>query len=219
MELKQFSGEIRTGTGKEAARRVRNSGRVPSVLYGGPLAEPIVLSLDPKDMLPMVSRQNKGRLFELVLGEETHKVFVKDFQVHPIRKSLIHVDLQATQADQPLRAKVPVLLQGPALGEKLGGRVFRAAYDILVEALPEHFPVALSIDIRPMDSGAVVYVDQVVYPEGVKPIYKARYPVVLVKLPRGQDAEEGDVVGGDDEGTDAEGAGGADAEAKPDADE
>lgn len=220
MELKKFHGEIRTDIGKEAARRVRKAGRVPGVLYGADLETPVAISLDPKDMLPLVIREkNEGRLFDLVLDGETRQVFIKDFQVHPIRKNLIHMDLMATKADRRVRAKIPVVLQGPALGEKLGGRVFKVAYDILVDALPEHFPAVIDIDIRPLDSGDVLYVDQLAYPEGVTPIYKARYPVVLVKMPRGQglegdeDDEEGEGEG--EEGA-AEGAEG-DAEAKPDA--
>ena len=217
MELKQFTGEIRNDTGKEAARRTRKAGRVPAVLYGGDLEGPQALSLDPKDMMPLVVRENKGRMFELVLGEKTHQVFIKDFQTHPIRKSLYHVDLLAIKADRPIRAKVPLSFQGPALGEKLGGRVFKVAYDILVEALPEHFPAMIHIDLRQMDSGDVLYVDQVSYTEGVKPIYQARYPVVLVKMPRGQDAEEEASV---DDDEDEEGAGeGGDGETGTDAGE
>ena len=216
MEYKQFNGEIRTDIGKEAARRVRKAGRIPGVLYGVDLEGPVALSLDPKDMLPLVIREkNEGRIFDLVLGDKTHTVFIKDFQVHPIRKNLIHMDLLATNAGRRIRAKVPVVLQGPALGEKLGGRVFKVAYDILVDALPEHFPAVIDIDIRPLDSGDVLYVDQLVYPEGVKPVYKTRYPVVLVKMPRGQDAVEGGEEDEDDEGEGAAAEGG-DAEATSD---
>ncbi len=215
MELKQFHGEIRTDIGKEAARRVRNAGRVPGVLYGPGVEEPKAISLDPKDMLPHVIRESEGRLFDLILDGKTIQVFIKEFQVHPIRKNLIHMDLMATKADRLLRAKVPVELQGPAVGEKLGGRVFKVAYDILVDALPGHFPSAIEIDIREMDSGDVLYVDQLTYPEGVTPIYKVRYPVVLVKMPRGQDEEEEE--DDEEEGEGEEGASeDGDAEAKSD---
>jgi len=217
MELKQFHGEIRTDIGKEAARRARNAGRVPGVLYGPGVDEPVAITLDPKDMLPHVIRESEGRLFDLILDGKTIQVFIKEFQVHPIRKNLIHMDLMATKADRLVRAKIPIVLQGPAVGEKLGGRVFKVAYDILVDALPEHFPAAIEIDIREMDSGDVLYVDQLTYPEGVTPIYKARYPVVLVKMPRGQDEEEDE---GDEEEGEGEGEEGAsedgDAEAKSD---
>ena len=70
MELKQYHGEIRTDIGKEAARRARNAGRLPAVLYGGDLDEPVALTLDPKDMITMVVRGGERRLFDLVLGDD-----------------------------------------------------------------------------------------------------------------------------------------------------
>lgn len=218
MDLKQFHGEIRTDFGKEAATRVRNAGRLPAVVYGSDLEESISITLDPRDMLPMVIRENEGRQFELVLGDKTHKVFIKEFQIHPVRKNLIHVDLQATTPTRPIRAKVPVRLQGPAEGEKLGGRVFKVAYDILVEALPEQFPSVVEVDIRPMITGEVVYVDDLPWADGVKPIFRERYPVVLVKMPRGADEEKEDEAE-EAEGEEGDDAEGAETEAKPEATE
>jgi len=217
MDLKQFHGEIRTDFGKEAATRVRNAGRLPAVVYGGDLKEPINITLDPRDMLPMVIRENEGRQFELVLGDKTHKVFIKEFQTHPVRKTLIHVDLQAITPTKPIRAKVPVRLSGSAEGEKLGGRVFQVAYDILVESLPEHFPSVIEIDISPMMTGEVTYVDDLSWADGVKPIFSERYPVVLVKMPRGTEEEEEEEAEG--EGEEGDAAEGAETEAKPEATE
>ena len=174
----------------------------------------MALSLDPKDMLPLVQRDTDTRKFDLVVGEKTHSVFIQDFQSHPIRKTLIHMDLLVMTADRPLRGKIPVVPHGPAVGEKLGGRVFQVAYDILVEAIPEHFPSVLDVDITALEAGDVIYVDQVTYPEGVVPLYKARYPVILVKMPRGQ-AEDEDEDGEETEGEEGE-AEGEDSEATPD---
>lgn len=206
MELKKIIGQVRNDVGKEAANRTRKAGRVPAVVYGTALEAPLPVSLDPREMVPMVERVNKGRQFELVLGERSIPVFIRDFQVHPVRRSLLHMDLQATQADVPIRAKVPVSLQGPALGEKLGGRVFKVAYDILLEALPDRFPVSVDIDIRQMDTGDVVYVDQIAFGEGVRAVYQQRYPVVLVRTPRGTSAEGEAKPAGEGEAAEGEGA-------------
>ncbi len=134
MERLELKAEIRTGSGKESATRVRNSGLVPAVLYGKNLEENVQIAVDTKEVAALLGDDGKvGAQCTIVAGGKEYWACLKSYQVHPVKRRLLHVDFQALYETQPLTIDVPVKLVGEAKGEKRGGMVFTSAYDILLK--------------------------------------------------------------------------------------
>src|SRR5574340_954298 len=134
--------------GKNEARRVRASGRIPAVLYGAKRPT-IALLLDPKQMLKILhSESGHNTIFDLQVGDERTKVMIVDWQYEPIKGSLLHVDLKRIAMDVKMRANVPVKLVGTAEGVKTqGGILEQVVREVEVECLPGDIPGHIDVDI------------------------------------------------------------------------
>lgn len=182
MALVEIQATPRTRIGKEGAIKIKKVGMVPAVIYGGNMEKPLHVTIDPREMIRVIEGDRKCKL---AIEGNTYDVLVRDYQVHPVKKNLIHVDFQHLIDDRKISAMVPVNVVGTAAGMKLGARLFKAAYEVRVTCLPKDLPAMVDVEISDMLPGEVLYVNQLNYPEGVMPCFKARYPVVVLKAPRG----------------------------------
>jgi large subunit ribosomal protein L25 len=135
--------------GKNEAGRLRREGRIPAVLYGE-AREAQAIAVDPKALLRILrSQSGVNTLISLKLeGAGDARVLVKEYQVHPLDRSLLHADFYYVAMDKVLRVTVPVHLAGEAKGVKVeGGIVDFVHRDILVECLPADIPEHIVVDI------------------------------------------------------------------------
>ncbi len=139
----------RDSFGRNNAGRLRRSGRIPAVLYGAATAaEPI--AIDPKALLRILhSSSGANTLISLRLeGAGETRVLLKEYQVHPVERSLLHADLYRVAMDKVLRVTVPVHLTGEAKGVKAeGGIVDFVHREIEVECLPADIPEHITVDV------------------------------------------------------------------------
>jgi large subunit ribosomal protein L25 len=197
MELIAIKAVKRGEEPKGAVGRSRKAGQVPAVLYGGDMEQPQPLYVNAREVVAMLDDlKSPARQCKLDFGGETRWALIKDYQVHPVKRTLVHIDFQACVAGQPVRCKVPMRYTGTAIGEKAGGRVYVAAFDVLLEAAPENLPSSVEVDITPINANEVLYVDQVNYGEGVKPVSKCRFPLVIIKTPKGAGTAEDEAAPG-----------------------
>jgi large subunit ribosomal protein L25 len=147
-EVPTIMAEPREDFGKNCSRRLRRSGRIPAVVYGGGPAIPI--TVDPKRLSPIVhSEAGHTVILNLeIRGRAPARVMLKDWQVEPIHGQLLHVDLVRIAKDAKLKIKVPIHITGQAKGVKVQGGIFEFVLrELEVECLPEDIPEHVDVDV------------------------------------------------------------------------
>ena len=135
--------------GKNEARRLRGSGKVPGVLYGGNGDRGIPVAVEPKALLRILhSPSGMNTLIDLRLDGESTRVLVKEYQVDPITHHLLHADFYRVAMDKPITVTVPIVLRGEARGVKQqGGIVDFVHREVEVECLPADIPNQIEADV------------------------------------------------------------------------
>ena len=141
-------GAPRATRGKNEARRLRLTGKVPAVLYGGK-GEAITLALNAKQVGAILrSESGHNTLFQVDLGGTHEPAILKDWLVDPITGRLLHVDLLRIAMDVRMRVRVPIHTFGEASGVKVEGGVFEmVTREVEVEVLPADIPTEFKADI------------------------------------------------------------------------
>jgi large subunit ribosomal protein L25 len=144
--------ERRDGRGKNEARRLRASGRIPAVLYGTEKGKAVEISVDPKALLRILhSESGVNTLIGLEglaeAGRDT-RVLVKEYQLDPIDHELLHADFYQVAMDRTITVTVPIVLKGEAKGVKQqGGIVDFVNREIEIEVLPGDIPESITVDV------------------------------------------------------------------------
>jgi large subunit ribosomal protein L25 len=141
-------GAPRAQRGKNEARRMRQTGNVPAVLYGGK-GEALTLAINAKQVTAILrSETGHNTLFQVELAGRQEPAIVKDWQVDPVSGRLLHVDLLRVAMDVRMKVKVPVHAFGEPAGVKVQGGVFEVVTrEVEVECLPADIPTEFKIDV------------------------------------------------------------------------
>ena len=141
-------GAPRETRGKNEARRLRVSGRVPATLYGGK-GEVLALAVNTKQVTAILrSESGHNTLFQVDLGGKQEPAIVKDWQVDPVSGKLLHVDLLRIAMDVRMKVKVPVHTFGDPAGVKVQGGVFEVVTrEVEIECLPGDIPSEFRADV------------------------------------------------------------------------
>ena len=144
-----LQAEKREGRGKNEARRLRASGRIPAVVYGGEKGKAVEIAVDPKMLLRILhSESGVNTLIGLQLGGGNTRVLVKEYQVDPIDHKLLHADFYQVAMDKTITVTVPIILKGEPKGVKQqGGVVDFVNREIEVECLPGDIPENIVVDV------------------------------------------------------------------------
>jgi large subunit ribosomal protein L25 len=210
----------RSAEGSRAARRLRRSGRVPGVVYGGG-AESVGFDADARELRHALA--GTGAVLDLsVDGNRATPVVLKEAQRDPVRGETIHVDLLRVRLDEAIHAVVPLELTGidESPGVKEGGVLEQITRELNVEALPTAIPESIVHAVGEMQIGETILLSAVIAPEGVTLLDVAEETVVATLSPPRLQAEtaeeieaETELVGdgeGAEEGEAAEDAGSED---------
>ncbi|MGC9999545.1 MAG: 50S ribosomal protein L25 [Bryobacteraceae bacterium] len=144
-----IAAEPRSSRGKNEARRLRVAKLIPAVVYGAGKA-PVPVSVSPKDIVKILNSGAGGNtIFDLnITGQENTPVMLKDWQNHPLKENLLHVDFIRIDLSQRLRLRVRVLTIGDPRGVKEQGGVYETiTRDIEIECLPDEIPENFKIDV------------------------------------------------------------------------
>jgi large subunit ribosomal protein L25 len=141
-------GAPRSDRGKNEARRLRLTGKVPAVLYGGK-GVAIALALNTKQIGAILrSESGHNTLFQVDLAGKHEPAILKDWQVDPVTGNLLHVDLVRVAMDVRMRVKVPVHTFGEPAGVKQQGGVFEVVTrEVEIECLPAEIPTEFKVDV------------------------------------------------------------------------
>jgi large subunit ribosomal protein L25 len=201
----------RDAAGSRAARRLRRSGRVPGVVYGGG-ADPVGFDADARELRHALA--GSGAVLDLsVDGAKATPVVLKDAQRHPVRGETTHVDLLRVRLDEKIHAVVPVELAGveDAPGVKEGGVLEQITREVNVEALPTAIPESIVHEVGEMQIGDTLMLSSLTAPEGVALLDDLEETVLATLSPPRLQAEVAEEIEAETELV-GEGEGGAAAE-------
>ncbi|HTT95671.1 MAG TPA: 50S ribosomal protein L25 [Solirubrobacterales bacterium] len=207
----------RADFGSRNARRMRREGLVPGVVYSGG-SEATAFQVSEREVRSVIAEG--AALFDLsVDGGKARPVVIKEQQLHPVRGTLRHIDLQEVRLDEAIQAEVVIELEGTedAPGVKAGGVLEHVTREITVEALPTEIPDRITVDVSAMEINDTLQLTVVEAPKGVTFVVEDPEEVTIATLspPRVEEAapeveEETELVG------EAEGEGGDAAEGEGD---
>lgn len=190
MEYPVVTVRRRDARGKGAARKLRALGYIPAVLYGqGFLSTPLVV--DPKEVVGAfrgergVNTVLKLRFADGDTAEEC-LALVREYAVHPVRRSLQHCDFLKVSEDTELTLEVPIRITGKSEGEKLGAKVSNPLARVRVRCGVRDIPAAIEVDVTPLGLGDGVMLSELTLPPGVRTTYTKDVPVVLVRMGRAE---------------------------------
>jgi large subunit ribosomal protein L25 len=144
-----LQAEKRESRGKNEARRLRASGRIPAVVYGADKGKATEIAVDPKVLLRILhSDSGVNTLIGLQLDGGSTRVLVKEYQLDPVSHKLLHADFYQVAMDKAITVTVPIVLKGEAKGVKQqGGIVDFVNRDVEIEVLPGDIPENITVDI------------------------------------------------------------------------
>ena len=168
----QIVAAVRQATGKGAARQLRRQGWVPGSLYGPGITRPVQVRRSELERL-LRTPGARTRLVRLVLqdGEPSpgaYPVLIKEVQRDPVALEPLHVDFYAVPMDRPVRATVPVLLEGVEELERRGLVPAVGEREVEVECLPTAIPRFFTLNVAAMEDGDSLTVADLQVPEGVE---------------------------------------------------
>ncbi|MCB9729843.1 MAG: 50S ribosomal protein L25 [Deltaproteobacteria bacterium] len=186
MEHANIEASNRTATGKGPNRRLRAAGAVPAVVYGE-TEQPVSVSVVPKEMTRVLKGPwGRNTIIDLAVeGESSPRmVIVRDYQVHPWRRTLVHVDFWQITEDKQLVVEVPFERAGRSAGERIGAKVTQTCHSVKVRCKPADIPTAVVYDMTTMPSETLnITISQVPMPDGVEAVYKHDFNVLRHKMP------------------------------------
>ncbi len=156
-EVVKLEGKVRE-TGRKVADALRDSMRVPAVLYGPEVEENIHFSVDELELEKVLSNSRR-QIIELEIDGQTHQTLLKTTDFHPVSDRAIHADFYALDDEHKVMLSVPLRLTGSAIGvTDGGGRVFQPMHILRIRTYPDNIPGAYSIDITELEIGDSIHV-------------------------------------------------------------
>ena len=190
METVTLKASLRTDHGTGAARRLRATGRIPSVAYGktsaGEFADTLPISIEAEALRDILTKgRGRNTVIELEIdGGKKVDVMIKDFEVHPMTRKLIHADFQRIDASRPITVEVPFLTTGKSKGESEGGTMLVNVRTLKIRCLPTNIPNAIEHDVSSLAINDEVKVKELTLPEKVEVLMSPDRKLVVVQPPR-----------------------------------
>ena len=182
-----IQGKKRDDRGKNAMRRLRRSGSVPGVLYGGS-GEAVPVALEAKQLAPLFRTESghNALLSVKIEGQGEELAVLKDWQTDPLHGSLLHVDLLRVAKDVRMRVRIPVHTTGDPLGVKQQGGVFEViSREVEIECLPTDIPEDFRVDVSGLMIGKQLrFSDLPLDPAKMKLVSEARTVIAHVVAPK-----------------------------------
>ena len=216
MAAMKITAEVRDGTGKGVARKLRQAGRIPAVLYGQG-HEGVSLSLDSYELNKLLGTTGaRTSVLELeVKGggrSGRQNVLIKEVQKHPFREQILHMDLLEVAMDEMISVMVPLEIDGTPKGVKLDGGILEMKRrELEIECLPSVIPDSITIDVSELEIGDTIHVEDLAVPEGVSIPHDVNFTLLTVVAPavevepeeeleEGEEPEEGEEEAAEKEG-------------------
>jgi large subunit ribosomal protein L25 len=190
----QLDVHAREAAHSRETRRLRRSGQVPGVLYGGD-AEPLAFAVNARTLRHALAA--KGAVLELTVdGGAGTPAVLKDAQRHPVRGDLLHVDLLRVDLNVAIQATVGVELVGEeqAPGIVEGGILEHVTRELTIEALPNDIPESIQVDVSKMEMNGTLQLSEIDAPKGITLLDDPDATVLASITPPSVSTEDDDAV-------------------------
>ena len=181
----KFTAFERAKQGTGASRRLRFTGKVPGIVYGGTTA-PALIELDHNALWFALKKEAfHATILDMELAGAESKVLLRDVQYHPYKPQVTHVDFQRVDANTTLHMKVPLHFSGEAESQavKLDAcLVNHVVNEIEVACLPADLPEFIAVDLSGLKKGMSLHVNDLNLPKGVKVVMRGKVNPVLVSV-------------------------------------
>ncbi len=192
----EINATIRKAQGTGASRRLRNTGRVPGVVYGA--GEASLIDMDQNDMYYKLKNEAfHASILTLNLEGKKESVLLRDFVMHPFRQQVQHIDFQRVDAKKKIHISVPLhfINEDVAPGVKIGGgKISHVMTELDISCLAKDLPAFIEVDLGGLELGHSVHVADLKLPAGIEiaahGAHSGEAVVAVVQVPRGMaDAE------------------------------
>ncbi len=160
----------RSVQGPGASRRLRNSGKTPGIIYGG-TELPQAVELDHNALFHALKKEAfHASILEIEVGGNVQQALLRDYQMHPFKPLVLHVDFQRVDAKQKIHVRVPLHFKGDEISPavKLGGGVVNHVFnDLEISCLPADLPEFIEVDLSKIEVGHSIHAKDLVLPKGV----------------------------------------------------
>jgi large subunit ribosomal protein L25 len=167
----EINAKERKSKGTGASRRLRHNGTTPGILYGG-AKDATSLEIDSKELFMQFRHEAfHASILTLNLEGKKESVILRDFQMHPVRNNIQHIDFQRINENEKISVKVPFhfVNEDTAPGVKIeGGLVSHIMTEIDISCLPKDLPQYIEVDLGELAMGESIHLSQVTVPEGVE---------------------------------------------------
>ncbi len=197
MKTLEIIGYQRANLGKKEAKRLREEGNVPCVLYGG---DEQVHFHAPMILFRPLVYTDQAHFVTLNIEGEERRCILQDIQFHPVNEMILHADFLELHEGKMVKMDIPVQLDGTAKGVAKGGKLMHKRHFLQVRALPKDMPDYIELDVTDLDFGKSVKVADV--PKGNYEIVdNDAISVAVIEIPRAlrgksedEEDEEGDEI-------------------------
>lgn len=180
----KFTAFERSLQGTGASRRLRLAGKVPGIVYGA--GEPKVIELDHNALYHAMRKEAfHSSILEMDLGGKVEKVLLRDYQVHPYKQQVLHVDFQRIDATTRIHKKVPLhfINEAESTAVKIDKCVINhVVTELEIECLAEKLPEFLTVDLGGLNKGQSLHVDDLKLDAGVKVLTHGRKNPVIATV-------------------------------------
>jgi large subunit ribosomal protein L25 len=205
LELLELNANIRRTTGKGAARKLRNKGEIPGILYG-PKIDPLLISVNVSELDKVIKQTGQAPMsLTIGNGESVKKTaMVKELQTEPVSRQFIHVDFYEVAMDQKMLFRVPVEVVGKSPGAEEGGMLQVIRRELDVYCLPSNIPDSIKIDVSGLGIGDAVHVEEISLVDNIEIPAETNFTVVTVVGMAAEEVPEEEVEEGVEEAVEGE---------------
>jgi len=185
MATASLSAEKRDGTGTGVARKLRQAGRVPGIIYGHSRS-PQPLSVNTRDFEKLLGSINfASTVIDLNLDGTVTKTLIRELQRHPYRRHLVHVDFQELVAGEKVTVNIPLRFVGTAEGVRnSGGILEEIMHELHIRVDPSQIPDHIDVDVTNVTIGHSLHIRDIAIPEGVTVLDDEDATLCVVAVPK-----------------------------------
>ena len=167
----EIKANLRDTKGTGASRRLRKSGNIPGIVYGNK-KDAVSITLDGKDLsLKFKKEAFHASILSLDLDGKKESVLLRDYQLEPVKSTLLHVDFQRVNENEKIHVKVPFhfINEDVAKGVKLeGGVITHIVTEADIACLPKDLPQYIEVDLADLELGHSIHLSEIKLPEGIE---------------------------------------------------
>lgn len=184
MASANLEAKPRTERGTGVARKLRQSGQVPAIVYGHG-REPQPLAIDTRELERLLDRvAAASTVIELSIDGRSARTLIREIQRHPVKKAILHVDFQELVAGEKVTVSIPLVFTGSAQGVRDGGILDQVMHELTIRVDPSNIPNHVDVDVTPLLIGHSIHVNELKVPEGVEILDEEDATVCTVSAPR-----------------------------------